>query len=258
MERTGTLTRDGVDLAWAALPGTGPTLVFLPGFNSDMTGSKATTLLAFCKRRNQGFLRLDYAGHGASSGVFSDGTIGSWTQDALAVIDAVTEGELILVGSSMGGWIALLAALARRDRVRALLGIAAAPDFTQRLMWDAMTPTEQAVLRRDGRMTVPSRYGDPYVVTHRLIEEGRDHLLLDAPIPLDIPIRLLHGQRDAEVPWETALTLAARLDSADVRVTLVKDGDHRLSRPSDLALLCATLATLLGEDGAQALAIAGP
>jgi pimeloyl-ACP methyl ester carboxylesterase len=238
---------DGVELAWASLPGSGPTVVFLPGFKSDMNGSKALDIAEFCSGRGQAMLRLDYSGHGESGGRFEDGTIGRWTQDALAVIDR-TVGEIVLVGSSMGGWIALLAALARPGRVAGLVGIAAAPDFTERLMWQAMAPAERAKLQRDGVLHVPSQYGDAYPVTLRLIEEGREHLLLDAPIKLDCPVRLLHGQQDPDVPWELALRTAAAITGADVQVTLVKDGDHRLSRPEDLALLRRTLTPLLGQN----------
>jgi len=246
MEQAGRTDRgDGTPLAWAKTQGRGPTVVFLPGFRSDMTGDKATALAAFCAARGRACLRLDYSGHGASGGRFEDGTIGLWTQDALTLIDRHAEGPLILVGSSMGGWIALLAALARPDRVAALVGIAAAPDFTETLMWDAMGAAERGALLRYGVLHVPSAYGDPTPVTRALIEDGRTRLLLGAPIPLRCPVRLLHGQRDEDVPWETALRLAARLESEDVTVTLVKDGDHRLSRPQDLALLRGSLAALL-------------
>ena len=224
--------------------------MFLPGFRSDMTGDKATALAAFCAERGQAMLRFDYSGHGASGGRFEDGTIGRWTDDALAVIDRLTEGPLILVGSSMGGWIALLAALARPDRVAALIGIAAAPDFTEALMWQAMTVEQRATLMRDGVMHRPSQYGEPYPITRALIEDGRTQLLLNAPIALDCPVRLLHGQDDPDVPWELALRIAERVTGPDVQVILVKDGDHRLSRPQDLALLRRTLAPLLGQDGA--------
>ena len=156
----------------------------------------------------------------------------------------------MLVGSSMGGWIALLAALARPDRVAALIGIAAAPDFTEALMWAAMTSEQRATLMRDGVVHRPSQYGEPNPITRALIEDGRTRLLLDAPIALDCPVRLLHGQHDPDVPWEMALRIAERVSSEDVQVILVKDGDHRLSRPQDLALLCRTLAALLGQDGA--------
>ncbi len=249
-QTTGRLDRgDGTELAWIRLDGSGPTVVFLPGFRSDMTGDKATALAAFCEQHGIGMLRFDYSGHGASSGDFLAGTIGIWAADALAVIDRLTVGKLILVGSSMGGWIALLTALARPDGIAALVGIAAAPDFTQRLMWPAMTASEQATLQRDGVLQVPSQYGEPTPITLKLIEDGTSHLVLTAPIPIRCPVRLLHGQADPDVPWELALEIAQRLETPDVRVTLVKDGDHRLSRTADLALLHQTLAALLGQDG---------
>jgi pimeloyl-ACP methyl ester carboxylesterase len=251
METTGRLDRgDGVELAWARLDGRSPTVVFLPGFRSDMTGDKATAMAAFCAERNQAMIRFDYSGHGSSGGDFQDGTIGRWAEDALAVIDRLSEGKLILVGSSMGGWIALLAARARPGRVAALIGIAAAPDFTEALMWEAMTFEERANLMRDGVLHVPSQYGEPYPITRALIEDGRTHVLLDGPIAIDCPVRLLHGLRDADVPWEMALRIAEQVTSHDVEVALVKDGHHRLSRPHDLALLCRTLGPLLGQNGA--------
>jgi pimeloyl-ACP methyl ester carboxylesterase len=251
MATTGRLDRgDGVELAWSRQDGTSPTVMFLSGFRSDMTGDKATALAAFCAARGSAMLRFDYSGHGSSGGRFEDGTIGRWTEDALAMIDRQTEGPLILVGSSMGGWIALLAALARPERVAALIGIAAAPDFTEALMWEAMTFDERATLMRDGVLHAPSQYGEPYPITRALIEDGRTHLLLNDPIAIECPVRLLHGQQDPDVPWEMALRIAEQLNSVDVQVTLVKDGDHRLSRPQDLALLRRTLAALLGQDGA--------
>ena len=256
MRQQGTMDcGDGVALAWVRTPGRGPCTVFLPGYMSDMEGAKALETEAFCAEHGLACLRLDYSGHGASGGRFADGTIGRWTDDALLLIDRLTEGRLLLVGSSMGGWIALLAALARPGRVAGLIGIAAAPDFTEALMWAAMTPPERATLLRDGVLAVPSEYGEPYPVTLRLIEDGRTRMLLDRPIPLACPVRLLQGQRDADVPWQTALRLAGQLGSADVQVTLIKDGDHRLSRPGDLALLRGALRGLLlpgllSQDGA--------
>lgn len=220
--------------------------MFLGGFMSDMTGTKATALEAFCKARGQAFLRFDYFGHGASTGAFRDGTIGRWRDDALAVIDRLTEGKLILVGSSMGGWIMLLAALARPERVAALVGIAPAPDFTEDLLWPSFSPEEQRRLLAEGAITIASQY-DPrgYIVSRRLIEEGRNHLLLSRTIDIACPVRLLHGMKDEDVPWKTSLRLAERLASEDVRVTLVKNGDHRLSTEADLALLQRTLEELL-------------
>jgi pimeloyl-ACP methyl ester carboxylesterase len=241
---------DGVELAWLREAGRGPTVVFLPGFRSDMTGEKATALTAFCAERGQAMLRFDYSGHGSSGGRFEHGTIGQWTEDALVLIDRLTAGPLVLVGSSMGGWIALLLALARRDRVAALIGVAAAPDFTERLMWQAMTAEQRLRLVRDGVFLRPSQYGEPYPITRTLIEEARGRLLLHQPIAIDCPVRLLHGQGDVDVPWRTSLSIASRLTSRDVQVLLVKDGDHRLSRPQDLALLRRTLVPLLGQDGA--------
>jgi pimeloyl-ACP methyl ester carboxylesterase len=257
MDSSGRLTRaDGVGLAWIRAAGRAPTVVFLPGYRSDMAGEKATMLAAVCAARGQAMLRFDYSGHGVSGGAFEDGTIGAWAADALALIDALSEGPLVLVGSSMGGWIALLAALARPARVVGLVGIAAAPDFTETLMWAAMMPAQRAALLRDGVLHAPSQYGEPYVITRALIEDGRKHLLLGRPVAIDCPVRLLHGQLDPDVPWETALRIAERVTATDVRITLVKDGDHRLSRPEDLVLLEETVGALLdqvgllGQDGA--------
>src|ERR1051326_2613137 len=183
MKTEGRLDRgDGVELAWVSQAGVSPTIVFLPGFRSDMTGDKATDLAAFCEARGQAMLRFDYSGHGASGGRFEDGTIGAWAGDVLTVLDRMTSGKLILVGSSMGGWIALLTASRRPERVAAIVGIAAAPDFTEKLMWDSMTFEKRAHLARDGILRVPNRYGEPTPITRTLIEEGRRHLLLDKPI----------------------------------------------------------------------------
>jgi pimeloyl-ACP methyl ester carboxylesterase len=237
---------DGERIAYRRLSGKAPGIVFLGGFMSDMTGTKATALETFCRARCQAFLRFDYFGHGASSGAFRDATIGRWRGDALAVLDRLAEGPQILVGSSMGGWMMLLAALARPQRVAALVGIAAAPDFTEELMWPSFSPEEQRQLAADGEITVPSQY-DPrgYAITHRLIEEGRRHLLLGGTVPITCPVRLLHGMADPDVPWKMSLRLAERIESEDVAVTLVKSGDHRLSSGSDLALLCRTIEALL-------------
>jgi pimeloyl-ACP methyl ester carboxylesterase len=245
MERGRIDNGNGVELAWQRLPGRSPTVVFLPGFHSDMTGDKAQALAALCQDRGQALLLFDYSGHGASGGEFTDGTIGRWAADALAAIDGLTQGPLILVGSSMGGWIGLLTALARPDRLAGFIGIAAAPDFTQALMWETMMPAERATLARDGILHIPSPYGEPTPITLALIEDGRNHLLLGAPIPLHCPVRLLHGQADADVPWEMALTLARQIQGTDVQLLLVKDGGHRMSRPGDLALLRAAVTPLL-------------
>ena len=211
-----------------------------------MTGTKALALESYARRRGQAFLRFDYQGHGQSSGRFEDGSIGRWVEDAVAALDSLTEGPQVLVGSSMGGWIMLLAALARPQRIAALVGIAAAPDFTEDLMWRRFPAEVRAAIEKKGVYHLPSDYSEsPYPITKQLIEEGRRHLLLQAPIPLRCPVRLLQGQRDPDVPWQTALRLAEQLESDDVEVTLVKAGDHRLSEARDLARLEATLDRLL-------------
>ncbi|HET6161551.1 MAG TPA: alpha/beta hydrolase [Dongiaceae bacterium] len=221
-------------------------ILFLPGFRSDMTGTKATFLDELCTTRGLGYVRFDYSGHGASSGRFEDGTIGHWADDAIAIIDRVTEGPLILVGSSMGGWIMLLAALARPDRVVGLVGLAPAPDFTEALIWNRLTAEEREHLTRTGRLETKSDYSEePTIITRGLIEEGRRHLLLSAPIGIRCPVRLLHGMADPDVPHRLSLELAERITADDVRVTLIKNGDHRLSRADDLALLAATIDEML-------------
>ena len=208
-----------------------------------MAGAKATFLDAFCAARGLGYVRFDYSGHGQSSGRFEDGTIGRWSADAIAIIDQVADGPLILVGSSMGGWIMLLAALARPDRVAGLVGLAPAPDFTEALIWNRLTDEERDRLMRTGRLEMPSDYSDePTIITRTLIEEGRRHLLLSAPIGIRCPVRLLHGMADPDVPHQLSLELAERLVSSDVRVTLIKDGDHRLSRDEELDRLLAAVA----------------
>jgi pimeloyl-ACP methyl ester carboxylesterase len=213
-------------------------VVFLTGFGSDMTGAKAVALEAACRARGRAYLRFDYGGHGQSSGAFTDGTIGTWTDDAVFVLERLTDGPQVLVGSSMGGWIMLLAARRLGTRLAGLVGIAAAPDFTEDLIWRQAGADVRARLLRDGVWHQPSAYSpEPTPITLGLIEDGRRHLLLRAPIPLACPVRLIHGLRDPDVPWQTALRLAERLDSRDVEVVLVKDGDHRLSSDADLARL---------------------
>lgn len=229
---------DGVKLAYAYLAGDGPALVFLSGFASDMQGTKAQFLRDWCAARGAAMLRLDYSGHGASGGAFADGTIGRWTADARAVIDAVLPaGDIILAGSSMGGWIGLLLARALVARLAGFLGIAAAPDFTEDLMKPGLTEADRAALAQVGVAMLPNPYGPPTPITAALLDDGARNLVLRNPIPITAPVRLIHGQRDAEVPWRTSLHLAERIASEDVRVTLVKDGGHRLSRESDLALI---------------------
>lgn len=233
-------------LAYARLPGRGPGVVFLPGFRSDMQGSKAIFLRDHCAARGQAFLRLDYSGHGGSDGRFEDGTIGQWAADALAIFDALTEGPQILVGSSMGGWIALLIARQRAGRLAGLIGIAPAPDFTETLLWPALPAEMRQALTRDGIIQLPSEYGEPTPVTRALIEDGKHQSVLNVPIDLPCPVRILQGMADPDVPWRHAIRILETLSQGDARVTLVKDGDHRLSRPEDLRLLAETLDSLLG------------
>ncbi len=241
------LTRaDGATIAYRRRSGRAPGVVFLGGFMSDMSGTKARTLDQFCAARGQAYLRFDQFGHGASSGDFAAATIGRWADDTVAVLDALTAGPQVVVGSSMGGWLMLLAALARPARIAALVGIAAAPDATEALVWPRLPPAAREQLLASGAVRVPSAYSpEGYLITRALIEDGRRHLVMDGPIPLAVPVRLLHGMADPDVPWQTSLDLAARLAGGDVAVTLVKDGDHRLSRPGDLALLLRTLEPLL-------------
>ncbi len=223
-----------------------PGVVFLGGFKSDMTGTKASTLDEFCHVRGLGFLRFDYSGHGASGGDFRDGTISRWFADTLAAFDRLTEGPQILVGSSMGGWIMLLVALARPERIKGLVGLAPAPDFTEELIWRTLSESDRAKLLRDGQLEQPSDYSDdPYIITRALIEDGRKNLLLGGAIAIDAPVRLLHGLNDQDVPHEISLRLQAQLAGADVVVSLIKDGDHRLSRPQDLARLTAAVEELV-------------
>jgi pimeloyl-ACP methyl ester carboxylesterase len=236
----------GVSIAYHSTPGKSPGVMFCGGFMSDMTGGKALALEAFCRARGQAFVRFDYAGHGQSSGRFEDGTIGGWTEDALAVLDRVAQGPQVIVGSSMGGWIAINLALARPDQLKALVGIAAAPDFTEDLIWHDLPPEAKMMLETDGVVYERSEYDDkPYPITMNLIHEARDHLRLRGEIAIDAPVRLLHGMLDADVPWKRSLMLAEKLRTPDVRVVLVKDGDHRLSREQDLALLTRTVEELI-------------
>ena len=237
-----------VEIHANVVDGRKPTVVFCGGFKSDMAGTKALALDTWCRERGQGFVRFDYSGHGESGGNFEDGSIGQWLADTLSVIDGLTEGPVILVGSSMGGWIMLLVALARPVRVTGLVGVASAPDFTDELLWGDLSPAEQAGLMDSGRIELPSEYGDePYVITRRLVEEGRRHLLLDDAIQIHCPVRLLHSLDDPDVPWETSLRLMRQLSHDDVRLTLLKDAGHRVSRPEDLALILGTLGDLLDK-----------
>jgi pimeloyl-ACP methyl ester carboxylesterase len=237
---------DGAKIAYHRTPGKAPGIVFLGGFASDMTGTKAVALEAHAKRRGQAFLRFDYQGHGQSSGAFADGTIGLWHSDALAILDAETEGPQILVGSSMGGWMMLLTAARRPDRIAGLVGIAPAPDFTEDLMWPGFSEEIRETLLRDGFYQRPSEYSDePYTITMKLIEDGRNHLLLRDPLVIDAPVRLLHGMADPDVPYQVSLRIAEHVACPDLRVHLIKHGDHRLSTERDLAILTETIDAML-------------
>ena len=237
-------TDQGRRIAYHRTPGQGPWVVFLGGFKSDMAGTKAVHLDRWARTRGRAFLRFDYSGHGESSGAFEVGAIGDWAQDAVAAIETLTEGPVVLVGSSMGGWIALLA-MRRVARIAGLVGIAAAPDFTEDSMWAGFDAGQRAALERDGRVALPSDYGDPYVITRRLIEDGRDHLVLRSAQPVSGPVRLLQGTEDADVDRGVALRLLDHL-SGDVRLTLVKGADHRFSTPACLTLIERTLEEVLG------------
>ncbi|MFB2593578.1 alpha/beta hydrolase [Paracoccus sp. p4-l81] len=240
-------TASGRRLAHHKTEGCGPTVVFLGGFKSDMEGTKALALEAWARARGQAFLRFDYSGHGQSSGAFTDGCIGDWAADARAAIDALTEGPVVLVGSSMGGWISLLIA---RDhlgaRLAGLVTIAAAPDFTEAGFWAGFSDAERAQVMDQGQIALPSDYGDePYVITRRLIEDGRDHLVMTEALHLPCPVRLLQGTDDADVPMDWALDLLDHATGPDIRLTLVKGADHRFSTDPCLRLIETAVAEVL-------------
>lgn len=241
----------GVELAYEFLPGAGPVVVFCPGYASDMAGTKALALEESCRARGQAMLRFDYSGHGQSGGDFLEGTLGAWAADAAHIVrEIVPDQPLIIVGSSMGGWIALLLALRLPNPVRGIILIAPAADFTETLLRATITPEQMAELREKGVLYQPSEYGDPLPWTLKFLEEGANHLVLGGKISLTCPVHFLHGMRDDSVPWELSLRIAEALESDAVRLTFVKDGDHRLSRPEDLALLGSALDSLLGQYGA--------
>ena len=231
-------------IAVRARAGGAPGLFWLSGFNSDMAGTKAVALDAFAAEHGRACVRFDYSGHGASGGRFVDGTIGRWLEEALAVFDACCKGPTVAVGSSMGGWIALLVARELKRRGTPLAGlvlIAPAPDFTEELMWKGFPDTVKREIEVNGVWLRPSQYGDPYPITRGLIEDGRNHLLLGASIDIGCPVRILQGAQDPDVPWRHAFRLTECLPSDDVVLTLVRDGDHRLSRPQDIARLLAAV-----------------
>jgi len=243
-ETSGSLDRgDGERLAWRRVAGRGPTVVWLGGFMSDMTGTKAQALSDWALANGRAFLRFDYLGHGESSGAFRSGTITRWRADSLAAIAALTEGPLVLVGSSMGGWISCLVAAEIPERLHAMVLIAPAADFTEALMKPGLPPEAHDAIARDGEWTRPSLYEPTgYPITRGLLEDGARWTILGAPVPVDVPVRILQGREDPDVPWTHALELANAIRSDDVVFTLIKDGDHRLSRDQDIARLLAAVA----------------
>lgn len=241
-------TPQGRRIAYHKIEGDGPCTVFLGGFRSDMDGTKAVCLEQWARDRGRAYLRFDYSGHGRSSGEFADGCIGDWTSDAAAVLDLI-EGGVVLVGSSMGGWIALNLAvrLKGNGRIQGLVGIAAAPDFTEDSMWAGFSEAQRSTLFERGQVILPSDYSDePYVITRRLIEDGRDNLVLRDPLPLPFPVRLLQGTADTDVEVSVAMRLLAHAEGPDMRLTLVKGADHRFSTPDCLKLIVANVENVLG------------
>jgi hypothetical protein len=245
-ETAGFLERpDGERLAWRRVAGQGPTVVWMGGFKSDMAGTKAQALADWAIVQRRAYVRFDYFGHGESSGDFAQGTITRWRLDALAVLDELVDGPALVVGSSMGGWLACLAAMAAPERIASMVLVAPAPDFTETLMRPQIPPEGLADLERDGVWRRPSLYGDPYPITRALLEDGARWSILPGPVPIEAPVRILQGGDDPDVPWAHALELANALNSQDVVFSLIKDGDHRLSRPQDLARLIAAVEELL-------------
>ena len=235
-------------IAVRARAGSGPGVFWLSGFNSDMRGTKAEALAAHARETGRAYTRFDYSGHGESGGKFEDGTVSRWLEESLAVFDRFCEGPQIVVGSSMGGWLALLLArtvatrTASAVRLGGLVLVAPAPDFTEELMWKGFNADRRAEIDSKGAWLRPSPYGDPYPITRALIEDGRKHLVLQSSIHVGCPVRILQGARDGDVPWQHAFALTSRLPSDDVVLTLIQDGDHRLSRPQDIARLIAAIA----------------
>lgn len=233
-------------IAYHRYEGRGPWIVFLGGLKSDMEGTKALHLEAWARAEGRAFLRFDYSGHGISSHTFEEGCIGDWHEDTLAVIDALTDGPVVPVGSSMGGWQALLLARARPERIRGLVTIAAAPDFTEDGYWAGFSEEQKRRLAEDGRVELPSDYMDPYIVTRRMIENGREHLVLRTPLALPFPVRCLQGTADTAVSTQTALRLLDHADCPDMRLLLVKEADHRFSDGACLDLIEAAVSEVAG------------
>jgi len=231
-------TQYGRRIAYHKTSGTGPGVVFLGGFMSDMAGTKATYLEAWARDQGRAFLRFDYSGHGQSSGAFVDGSIGEWADDAEQAILKLTEGPQILVGSSMGGWIALLMAKRISQKITGLVGIAAAPDFTEDSMWGGFSKDQKNTILIDGQLALESDYSDePYIITKKLIEDGRNQLVLRAPLNLAFPARFLHGTADADVDISVALQLLSHVSGDDVRLTLVKGANHSFSELENLTMI---------------------
>lgn len=248
-------TAAGRHIAHVRTEGAGPGVVFLGGFRSDMEGTKAVALEAWAKAQGRAFLRFDYSGHGQSSGDFLEGAIGDWFEDAMAAITTLTEGPQVLVGSSMGGWISLLCARALGAKVAGLVTIAAAPDFTEDSMWAGFDAAQRQALIAAGRVELPSDYSaEPYVITRRLIEEGRERLVLRSPLRLGMPVRFLQGTADTDVPVSVALRLLDHAEGEDIRLSLVKGADHRFSTPECLAMIETAVEEVLARLPAQALA----
>lgn len=245
-EDSGYLTRpDSARLAWRRVQGEGPTVVWMGGFRSDMAGTKAQALADWALARGQAYVRFDYFGHGESDGAFEAGTITRWREDALAVMDELAPGPVIPVGSSMGGWIACLAAMARPAAVQGLVLIAPAPDFTEKLMGPEIDAAARHSLERQGVWMRPSDYGEPYPITRALLEDGARWSILPGPVPIEAPVRILQGGEDPDVPWRHALELAQGLKASDLVFHLIRDGDHRLSRPQDLKRMLAAVEELV-------------
>lgn len=242
---------DGATIAYNKLDGNGrgraPGVVFVHGLVSDMTGGKAMALERHCRESGRAFVRFDCFGHGLSSGAFTDGTVGRWADDTVAVLDELTEGPQVIVGSSMGGWVMLLAALRRPEKVAGLVGIACAADFTEDIIWDRLDWTTRERLMTSGLIELPNDGGDPYRISRALIEDGRENLLLRGPLDIRCPVRLIHGMEDGDVPWQTSLLLQERLLSGDVELTLIKNGGHRLSDPADLERMIRIVDDLAGS-----------
>ncbi|HKK86959.1 MAG TPA: alpha/beta hydrolase [Roseovarius sp.] len=235
------MSPEGRRLAYHQIEGDGPGVVFLGGFKSDMDGTKAVYLEDWARAKGRAFLRFDYSGHGQSSEAFTDGSIGDWAEDAMAVIAAMTDGPQILVGSSMGGWISLLCARAMPERVAGLVTIAAAPDFTEDSMWAGFDEAQRKTLETEGQVTLPSDYGEPYIITRRLIENGREHLVLRDSLNLPFPVRFLQGTADEDVDISVALRLLDHASGPDMRLTLVDGADHRFSDVACLSLIEASI-----------------